>query len=400
MKALELFVGAGGLALGVSRAGFKHEAVVELDAEACATIRENQRRLVAHVRDWPLYQGDVRELRYSGIRGDLDLLAAGAPCQPFSFGGKGLGDLDQRNMFPEVLRAVLELEPRAVLIENVKGLTSSRFRPYLDYIILRMTYPHLSTQDGETWASHLKRLQEIHSTGLDVAKYNVKYCVLNAADFGVPQWRERVFIVGFRADLGIWWESPQPTHSLDELLRAQWFDGSYWADHDLPKRHHLKLAKRYANRLRYLRLQGGVAKSRLKRWNTIRDAITNLPKIRIGSVAKGVENHFLNPGARKYQKHTGSRLDEAAKTLKAGSHGVPGGENMLQLDDGRVRYFSVRECARLQTFPDEYVFSGAWTRCMRQLGNAVPVRLGEIVAETIKEQLEALHIRSDRSSVG
>jgi DNA (cytosine-5)-methyltransferase 1 len=263
-----------------------------------------------------------------------------------------------------------------------------------------MTYPHLSAQDGETWASHMARLREINSAKLEVAKYNVKHCVLNAADFGVPQWRERVFIVGYRTDLGIWWEPPEPTHSLDELLRAQWFDGTYWAEHDLPKRHHLKLTKRYADRLRHLRLQGGVAKSRLKRWNTIRDAIGGLPKIRVGSVARGIDNHFLNPGAREYQKHTGSRLDEAAKTLKAGSHGVPGGENMLRLDTGRVRYFSVRECARLQTFPDEYFFSGAWTRCMRQLGNAVPVRLGEIVAEAVKSQLEALHSRSAPSSVG
>lgn len=82
MKALELFVGAGGLAFGISRAGFKHQGVVELDPEACSTIRENQRRLVEHVKDWPLYEGDVRQSRYPGVSGDIDLLAAGAPCQP------------------------------------------------------------------------------------------------------------------------------------------------------------------------------------------------------------------------------------------------------------------------------------------------------------------------------
>jgi DNA (cytosine-5)-methyltransferase 1 len=93
-----------------------------------------------------------------------------------------------------------------------------------------------------------------------------------------------------------------------------------------------------------------------------------------------IANHFLNPGARSYAGHTGSPLDEPAKTLKAGDHGVPGGENTLRLEDGSVRYFSVRECARLQTFPDEWIVEGSWTEAMRQLGNAVPARLAQAVA--------------------
>jgi DNA (cytosine-5)-methyltransferase 1 len=100
----------------------------------------------------------------------------------------------------------------------------------------------------------------------------------------------------------------------------------------------------------------------------------------VGQRSSRIANHFINPGARSYPGHTGSALDEPAKTLKAGDHGVPGGENTLRLDDGQVRYLSVRECARLQTFPDDWVFQGSWTESMRQLGNAVPVALAQRVA--------------------
>ena len=98
-------------------------------------------------------------------------------------------------------------------------------------------------------------------------------------------------------------------------------------------------------------------------------------------------NHIFQPGARVYAGHTGSPLDLPAKTLKAGDHGVPGGENMLVMPTGEVRYFTVRESARLQTFPDTYVFHGSWTETMRQLGNAVPVALARIMAGSIAERL-------------
>lgn len=101
-------------------------------------------------------------------------------------------------------------------------------------------------------------------------------------------------------------------------------------------------------------------------------------------------NHIFIPGARTYPGHTGSPLDEPAKTLKAGVHGVPGGENMLVLYTGQVRYFTVREAARLQTFPDDYFFPHCWTQTMRQLGNAVPVALAEVIASDIRARLETV----------
>ena len=123
-----------------------------------------------------------------------------------------------------------------------------------------------------------------------------------------------------------------------------------------------------------------------KPWQTVRDAINGLPDPQ-SSVGKPISNHRYQPGARSYPGHTGSPLDLPAKTLKAGVHGVPGGENMLLKPDGSVRYFTVRESARLQTFPDKYELHGSWTEAMRQLGNAVPVELARVIAKDVATHL-------------
>ena len=132
-------------------------------------------------------------------------------------------------------------------------------------------------------------------------------------------------------------------------------------------------------------------------WLTVRDAIGDLPDPE-KELRNGIANHNFNAGARSYMGHTGSPLDEPAKTLKAGDHGVPGGENMLARVDGSVRYFTVREAARLQTFPDDYTFRGAWTEAMRQLGNAVPVKLAEVVAGSVAETLRAREASAGRTA--
>ena len=123
-------------------------------------------------------------------------------------------------------------------------------------------------------------------------------------------------------------------------------------------------------------------------WLTVRDAITDLGEPARAEANARFANHVLQPGARSYPGHTGSPLDEPAKTLKAGDHGVPGGENMLRHPTGELRYFSVRESCRLQAFPDEYVFEGSWTENMRQLGNAVPVTLGQVVLRSVRAAIE------------
>ncbi|MCL2060511.1 MAG: DNA cytosine methyltransferase, partial [Oscillospiraceae bacterium] len=118
------------------------------------------------------------------------------------------------------------------------------------------------------------------------------------------------------------------------------------------------------------------------RWQTVRDAIAGLPDP-TGEQNMAYANHEYRGGAKSYAGHSGSTMDEPSKTIKAGVHGVPGGENMLTLDDGRLRYYTERESARIQTFPDNYRFCGSWTESMRQISNAVPVRLANVIGESV-----------------
>lgn len=392
MKSVELFVGAGGLAIGVSRSGFLPEAVVEWNHDACETIRENKRRGVSPVAKWPLHEMDVREFDYSGINSQIDLLAGGPPCQPFSLGGKHRGNQDCRDMFPQVVRAVRELKPRAILIENVKGLTRATFAKYFSYIQLQLKYPDIFPKESEEWLEHCARLERNEkansSSGL---KYDLSVRVLNAANYGVPQKRERVFFVGFRSDLRAVWNFPEPTHSLDALLWDKWVSGEYWDRHSIAKSERPSIPLKLVNKINQLKISG---KPGTKPWRTVRDAISDLPTATI-SGCDNIYNHRQVKGARQYSGHTGSLLDMPAKTLKAGAHGVPGGENMVSLPNGKVRYFTVRESARLQTFPDNYKFPGTWSESMRQLGNAVPVTLAYAVASkiniTLKTNAKCLH---------
>jgi DNA (cytosine-5)-methyltransferase 1 len=392
MKAVELFAGAGGLALGASQAGFDHLALIELDRDACETIRENQHRRHPIAVTWPLHQVDVRDFDYSKIPGEVDLLSAGVPCQPFSVAGKGQADQDKRDMFSEVVRAVRDLKPRAVLVENVKGLLRDRFKDYFDYLLLALASPGFVRGAQESWREHHECLKKHADVGAHL-RYETHVHALNAADHGVPQWRERVFIVAFRSDLGVSWTPPPATHSLDALLWSQYVTHDYWKRHGLNRKLPGAMTRRFADRLRAL-IEVGRRPADLEPWRTVRDAIGDLPKAREGEQSPLALNHFLNPGARAYRRHSGSFLDEPAKTLKAGSHGVPGGENTLALGAGKVRYFSVRECARFQAFPDDYFIAGTWTRSMRQVGNAVPVTLGRLLSARIAEHLNVADPRS------
>lgn len=400
MKSVELFAGAGGLAMGVSLAGFESLAVVEWDKWACDTIRENQRRGFPVVRDWPLWEGDVREFDWSSVPEGIELLAGGPPCQPFSMGGKHGAFGDRRDMFPATVEVVRQLRPKSFIIENVKGLTRSSFANYYQYILLQLEFPEVARKGSEGWMDHLKRLQSEKTSGalhLSGLTYNVVPTLVNAADYGVPQKRERVFIVGFRSDLGIEWSFPRPTHGLDALLHSQWVTGDYWERHGIARRSRPEIPARLEGRVG--RLAAMLLPPDEKPWRTVRDALVDIPDPRRCN-GRDFLNHNFQDGARAYPGHTGSPLDLPAKTLKAGGHGVPGGENMMVLESGEVRYFSARESARLQTFPDGYVFHGSWTETMRQLGNAVPVALARRVAASVAVRLAESGLRGLANSRG
>ncbi len=386
MKSVELFAGAGGLGLGLHSAGFAPAKVVEWNRDCCETIRYNRDAAHKQVANWDLVEGDVRGIRYSDLEGQIDLVSGGPPCQPFSLGGKHLAYDDSRDMFPQAIRAVREVKPRAFVFENVKGLTRSAFRNYFEYIRLQLEHPELEATKDEDWSEHLARLEQHHTKGMrNGLHYQVVARVLNAANYGVPQKRERVLFVGFRDDLHVEWSFPNESHSLDALVWDQVRTHDYWEKNEIPKSQRI-VSDRAISRARRL-----VDKPSHKPWKTVREALAGLPDPeRMPAACRRFSNHRFQPGARSYPGHTGSPLDEPAKTLKAGVHGVPGGENMLLRPDGTVRYFSVRESARLQTFPDDYFFTGCWSEAMRQIGNAVPVRLSKVIGEGVATKLRSL----------
>jgi DNA (cytosine-5)-methyltransferase 1 len=366
MKSVELFSGCGGLALGLSRAGFEHVVMVENNAEAVATIEHNRQRGVEHVKDWNVRQDDVRELDWTALRG-VDLVAGGPPCQPFSIGGVAAGHEDERDMWPEAIRAVDEMWPKAFLFENVRGLGRPIFRDYFEWIQAALGSPHIHRRKREEYANHKRRIER------EKAAYNVIALSVNAADFGAPQKRHRIIIAGVRADLGVRITPPEPGHSKERLEWEQVISGHYWRRHRLGRKHE-----------RSHPIDLPLMEPEHLPWVTVRDTLQGLGQ------PNNRGNHVLQPGARRYTGHTGSQMDAPAKALKAGVHGVPGGENMVVLDNGNVRYFTVREAARLQGLPDDFEFDCAWSEAMRQLGNAVPAQMSEELGIWMRSMIEQM----------
>ncbi|MEF2550927.1 DNA cytosine methyltransferase [Aurantimonas sp. A2-1-M11] len=374
MRSVELFTGCGGLSMGLSRAGYEAQRMIEWDRHSVANVLHNRKRNVEHVREWPIEQSDVRVIDWTQYAG-IELVAGGPPCQPFSVGGRHKGNDDTRDMWPEAIRAVREAMPAAFLFENVRGLTRIAFADYLDWIVRSLSRPHVERRDGESREEHLVRLRAA-SEGLE---YRISVHSVNAADYGAAQKRHRVLFMGVRSDI----DAPLPplnaTHARERLLWDQWVDGTYW------QRHGLKAPARpnRTDEAAVRRLRASGERPALPPWRTLRDAIAGLGEPGTGKFS----NHILQPGARSYPGHTGSPLDQPSKALKAGVHGVPGGENTIALGDGAIRYLTVREAARLQGMPDDYEFAGSWSENMRQLGNAVPTQLAEAAGRAMSEVL-------------
>ncbi|MBS2025588.1 MAG: DNA cytosine methyltransferase [Deltaproteobacteria bacterium] len=199
---LEICAGGGGQALGLESAGFDHLAAVEIEPAACATLQRNRPR-------WKVIQGDVRTLNGHAYTGAVDLLAGGVPCPPFSVAGKQLGADDERDLFPEALRLAKEIGPKAILLENVQGFSSSRFEGYR--------------------RSLFKRLNNLG--------YEVQWRILNACDFGVPQLRPRFVLVALKSKYAPFFAWPNPDanrvfvgHALLDLMASRgWSGARAWA---------------------------------------------------------------------------------------------------------------------------------------------------------------------------
>jgi DNA (cytosine-5)-methyltransferase 1 len=375
---VELFSGLGGLAIGLDRAGWEHRLLVEHDVNAVATLQGNDL-----TGGWPLHDGDLRDLDLqSAVGGAVDLLAAGVPCQPFSQAGAHAGPDDERNMFPETFAAIRALKPKAVLIENVRGLARPAFEPFVQYVVDHLRLPGHARRAKETWPEHHERLRKALKRAPKDPKerYVVEWRPICVADYGVPQRRVRVIIVAIRADLAPSWVWPEPTHSHEALLLDQ-LDGHYWNGHGLSPRSPI-LAPLTRKRVRRL-----VHPAPIDRWHTLRDALVGLPEPVGEGEDPALNWHTLWPGARLYRGHRGSDLDKPSKTIKAGVHGVAGGEHIVHLDSGDYRYLTVRECMRVQDLPDELEVNAARTVAIRQIGNAVPPTIGEVFGRAIAEAL-------------
>jgi len=386
MNSVELFTGAGGLSLGLEKAGWKSKLLIEKDKHACNTLRFNRDNKYSLSKNWKIAEGDVREINYYDIQDTIDLVAGGPPCQPFSLGGVHKGENDERDMFPEAIRAVRDLHPKYFLFENVKGLLRSSFDEYFRYIILRLKYPFEIQVDNESWQNHRDRLHKfdkINNSSNNKFFYRVCYKLVNAADYGIPQNRHRVIIIGVRGDLNWEFKFPKPSHFYDKLIYSKYISKDYWANFQIPEVDDKRCYKNLSSQIRRLRLTTPSLFRELP-YKTVFEALRGLP---FPTESKqGFPNHVIKFGAKPYPGHTGSLLHFPSKAIKAGRHGVPGGENMIAYPDGTYRYYTTREAARIQTFPDDYVFTGSWTENMRQIGNAVPVQLGFILGKNLLNQ--------------
>ncbi|QIF40081.1 DNA cytosine methyltransferase [Mycoplasma capricolum subsp. capripneumoniae] len=334
-KSIELFAGAGGLALGLEQAGFEHIGLVEFDKQAVETLKLNR-------PNWNIIFEDVQKVSQRDLKkefnlqiGELDLLSGGAPCQSFSYAGKRLGLEDTRGtMFYHYATFLNKLKPKMFLFENVKGL--------------------LTHNKGQTFQT----ICDIFSQ----QGYQITYKVLNALDYMVAQKRERLIVIGIRND-------------LTNLIKFEF-----------PKRHQKKLV--------------------------LKDILKNVPKSECAKYSKEKQKIFklVPPGgcwkdidqniAKKYMKSCwnmqGGRtgilrrlsLDEPGLTVLT----TPQMKQTERCHPLEIRPFSIRENARIQSFPDDWVFKGTIASQYKQIGNAVPCNLAKEIGKSIIKFLQGIDV--------
>jgi DNA (cytosine-5)-methyltransferase 1 len=324
-RSVDLFAGAGGLSLGLKMAGWETIAASDFDAAACATYRRNFPGV-------QMLEGDVRSVDWSAFRGQVELVAGGPPCQPFSVAGNQRASNDARDMIPEFIRAVREMQPPLFLMENVGGLVASRNFAYFD-----------------------AKLQELRDLN-----YSVRYSVLNSAHFGVPQERLRVIVIGSRMQDPTF---PVPTHGTSQCPFVPARDAIYNSPVDEPNAAIVTYAKTPVIRpspWAGMLVNGGG-----------RPIDLDSPSQTIPASAGGNRTHIV---------------DQQGVLLEYHSYLLSGGTPREGIVPG-VRRLTVRESASLQSFPHSFYFEGKKSAQYRQVGNAVPPLLGKAVGTSLFELL-------------
>ena len=333
-KVLELFAGAGGLAVGMEKAGLKCVALNEIDKHACATLRNNR-------PNWNVLEGDIKDFIFSQYYNQVDVVTGGFPCQAFSYAGKRLGFEDARGtLFYEFARVVKEVNPPICIGENVKGL--------------------LSHDNGKTLQGMISILDEIG--------YNVVPAqVLKAINYKVPQKRERLILVGIRKDIDLKYEYPKPYKKIYTLSDA------------------LKKGELFAS---------NVQKSNGAKYPESKKSVLDLvpPKGYWRDLPIDIQKEFMGASFYLGGGKTGMARrigwDEPCLTLTCS----PAQKQTERCHPDETRPFTVREYARIQTFPDDWQFSGPLAQQYKQIGNAVPVNLGREVGYSIIKFLNNYYI--------
>lgn len=317
LTAIELFAGAGGMALGLEKAGFETSLLVEYDKDCVATLRKNRPK-------WNVIHDDIQNVNFKGMKADI--VTGGFPCQAFSHAGNKLGFEDTRGtLFYEFARAVKEIRPKIFLAENVEAI--------------------LRNQNGKTIMTIMDVLSSFG--------YNVRYELLNALNYDVPQKRKRVIFVGTKK--GMKFQYPKPSNRIvtlgDALKDVPHSIGEKYSDEKIKMMKHVP--------------PGGS-------W-------IDMPmKVQKKYMGKS----FYSTGGRRGM---GRRIawNEPCLTLTCS----PGQKMTERCHPDEVRPFTVREYARIQTFPDSWDFVGSLSSQYRQIGNAVPVKLATAVAKEIFKSL-------------
>ncbi len=331
---VELFAGGGGLALGMEKAGFKHIMLNEIEHDACLTLKKNRPQ-------WNIIEENVQLLDFAAYRGKVDLLTGGFPCQAFSYAGNKGGFADTRGtLFFELARAMKEIQPRVVMCENVRGL--------------------LSHDKGRT-------LEVIKATICELGYHLVEPKVLQAVQYQVPQKRERLILIAVRNDLvaNAHFSWPAPYHRIMNLRDAFYAGDLYPCD--VPQSDGQRYPEKKQKVLAPVPMGGN--------W---KDLPTDVQK-------EYMAGSLLLPGGKTGIARRLS-LDEPALTLTC----APAQKQTERCHPLETRPLTIREYARIQTFPDEWAFAGSVSSQYRQIGNAVPVNLAYAIGRALVRLLNSL----------